>query len=73
MKLYYNAAKKDKKPIPSETGARLKYDIEELRIRPEKLTKGWQEYEKGKETKELQEGQHCRGEWNSYNERIGGR
>ena len=35
MQLYYNAAKKYKKPIPAETGKRLKYDIKAPRMRPE--------------------------------------
>ena len=39
MKRYYNAAKKYKAPIPSETGEKLKYDIHELRIRPELFDK----------------------------------
>ena len=38
MKRYYNAAGEYKQPIPAETGARLKYDIKELRPRPGKLT-----------------------------------
>ena len=53
----YNAAKKYKHPIPAETGARLKYDIKELRLRPEKLTKSYHAQEE-KETKTLQEARH---------------
>ena len=37
--LYYNAEKTRKVPIAAETGAQLKYDIREPRIRPERLTK----------------------------------
>ena len=44
--LYYNAAKKYKTPTPQDTGSELKYDIRELRIPPEKLTKWYQEQEK---------------------------
>ena len=43
MQLYYNAAKKYKKPIHADTGTRLKYDIKELRLHPGKLTKAFQE------------------------------
>ena len=35
MKLYYNASKKYKKPIPEETGRNPKYNIKELRQHPE--------------------------------------
>ena len=45
MQLYYNAAKKYKKPIPADTGTRQKYDIKELRLRPVKLTKAPHEQE----------------------------
>ena len=31
MQLYYNAAKKYKKPIPTETEKNPKYDVKELR------------------------------------------
>ena len=37
MHLYYDAAEKYKKPMHSETGARLKYDVQELRPHPGKL------------------------------------
>ena len=49
MQLCYNAAKKYKRPIPAETGKRLKYDIDELRLRPEKLTNAFQDQKQGKE------------------------
>ena len=39
MQLYYNAARKYRQPIPPERGGGLKYDIVEIRLRPEKLTK----------------------------------
>ena len=40
MQLYYNAAKKKyKKPIPMETGKKLKYDVKALRENPEKINK----------------------------------
>ena len=57
----YNADKKYKKPIPSDTGTRLKYDIKEIRLHPGKLAKAFQEYEQ--ETDEQQETQHDWGEW----------
>ena len=46
MQLYYSAAKNYKKPITSETGARLRYDIQELRIRPGNMTKWYKDREK---------------------------
>ena len=42
---YYNAAKKYKTPTPPGTGGERKYDIRELRIRPENLTKWYKEQE----------------------------
>ena len=46
MQRYYNAAKKYKTPTPPDTlGGELKYDIRELRLRPEKLAKWYQEQE----------------------------
>ena len=39
MQIYYNAAQKYKGTIPDETGAKLKYDIREIRIGPGRLTK----------------------------------
>ena len=48
--LYYNAAEKYKHPIPADTGTRLKYDIRELRLRPERLTKAFQEQEQEAKT-----------------------
>ena len=38
-----NAAKKYKAPTPSETGKTLKYDIQELRLHPGKLTNRYQD------------------------------
>ena len=69
MRLYYNAAKKYKKPIPADTGARLKYDIKELRLHPEKLTKAFQEQEQ--EAKEQQETKHDWEEWGYYQKTLG--
>ena len=43
--LFYNAAKKYKTPTPPGTGGERKYDIRELRIRPENLTKWYKEQE----------------------------
>ena len=45
MELYYIDAKKYKTPTPPETGAKLKYDIQELRIRQEKLATWPQDHE----------------------------
>ena len=36
IQIYYNAAEKYKHPIPAETRTRLKYDVNELRLRPGK-------------------------------------
>ena len=44
MQLYYSAAKKYKKPIPTVTGTRIKYDLKELREHPEKLTESYKKY-----------------------------
>ena len=48
MQLYYNAAKKYKTPTPPDDGRVIKYDLRELRLRPEKRAKGYQEQEKNK-------------------------
>ena len=40
VQIRYDAAKKYEKPIPDETGGRLKYDIKELRLHPKKLKNG---------------------------------
>ena len=69
MKLYYNAAKKYKKPIPTETGKNLKYDIKELRENPEKLTKAYQEHEKQNSSHNQQE--HDWAEWEIYQGKLG--
>ena len=45
MQLYYNGAKKYKKPTPTETGKILKYGVRELRLHPEKLTQRYQNQE----------------------------
>ena len=45
MQLYYNAAKKYKVPTPQKVGRKLKYDIFEIRLHPEKLAKWYQEQE----------------------------
>ena len=68
-KLYYNAAEKYKHPIPAVTGARLKYEIKELRVRPEKLTESYQEQEQAKETATLQESRHDWEEWGNTRKR----
>ena len=57
MQLYYNAAEKYKQPIPAETGARLKYDIKELRLRPEKVAQSYQKLELERETENPREAQ----------------
>ena len=69
MQLYYTAAKKYKKPIPADNGARLKYDIKELRLHPEKLTKSFQEHQQ--ESNERQEIKHEWGDWEDYQETVG--
>ena len=67
MHIYYNSAKKYKQPIPADTGTRLKYDIRELRLRPERMTKLFQEQEQ--ETKAPQETRHGWGEWGDIQKR----
>ena len=69
MKLYYSASKKYKKPIPTETGENLKYDIKELRENSEKLTKAYQEYEKQNSPQSQQE--HEWAEWETYQKTLG--
>ena len=74
--LYYNDAKKYKKPAPSDTGAILKYDIRELRRRPEKLTKWHQEQEtevtQAQQDKEKrQKPDNATQEWRRYQGELG--
>ena len=45
MQLYYIESAKYKVPSPAETGATLKYDIQELRLKPGKLTKRYEDRE----------------------------
>ena len=62
-------------PTPSETGAKLKYDIRELRLRPERITKWYkgledEEYaqqEKGNQKKKENDAQ----DWALYETQIG--
>lgn len=61
--LYYDAAKKYNRPIQSETGARLKYDIKELRLHPGKLTQWAQEQKKGKKRMENRMNNMARANW----------
>ena len=70
MQHYYNAAEKYKKHIPAATGTRLKYDIKELRLRPKKLTKSFQELQQ--ETIEQQEIRHDWEDWEGYQKTLGG-
>ena len=72
MKLYNNAAKKYKQPIPAETGARLQYDIKELRLRPEKISQSYQEQGQERETKISQEARRGWEEWEDYQKTLGG-
>ena len=58
---YYNAAKKYNHPIPADARTRLKYYIRELRLRPQRLTKGFQEQEQ--ESRTSQETRHDWEEW----------
>ena len=64
MQLYYSAAKKYKKPIPTETGEKLRYDVKELREHPERLTSAFHEYE-GKNPTQEQQNQDW-AEWEIY-------
>ena len=69
IQLYYNAAKKYKKPIHAETGKRLKYDTDGLLLRPEKLTSAFQDQkqEEGKNKK-----QHMTGKTGELSENTRG-
>ena len=49
MQLYYIAAKKCKNPTPEEAGARLNYGIQDIRLRPGKMQKRYQEQEQEEE------------------------
>ena len=66
MQLYYSAAKKYKKPIPTETGTQIKYDLKELREYPEKLTEAYRKYIEQKE-EEMEKEHDWRG-WKEYNQ-----
>ena len=70
MQLYYNNAKKYKQ-IPSETGARLKYAIEELCIRPEKLSHPYKKRAQERETAGRQGSHQERTEWEDYQATLG--
>ena len=70
MQLYYKAAKKYKKPTPAETGARLKYDVQELRLHPEKLQKRYQEQEQEAKQQEQNAANAAQG-WGNYKEQLG--
>ena len=69
MQLYYNSAKKYKQPIPADAGLRLKYDIKEIRLHPEKLTRSFQEKEQ--EAKGEQETIHDWEQWGDYQKSLG--
>lgn len=69
MQLYYNAAKKYKKPIPTETGKNLKYDVKELRENPAKLTTAYEKHEKQNTSQNQQK--HDWTEWESYQTNLG--
>ena len=69
MQLYYNTSKNYKKPIPTETGKNLKYDVKELRENPEKLTKAYGEHEKQNTSQNQQE--HDWAEWETYQTKLG--
>ena len=64
--IYYNSATIYKHPIPAATGARLKYDIKELRLPPAKLTQSYQKLERGRETENPREAQQDLMEWEDY-------
>merc|ERR1712112_460451 len=68
LQLYYSAAKKYKKPIPTETGTQIKYDLKELREYPEKLTEEYREYTE-REAEGLGEKHNWR-EWKEYNQTL---
>ena len=69
MQLYYYSAKKYKTPTPEDTGATPKYDIRELRIRPEKLAKRYQDQDKeANATKAQQDNAHQQKSDNSTHE-----
>ena len=72
MQSYYNAAKKYKKPTPSETGARLKYDVNVLLLRPEKLKQEYRKREQESETENLQEAQQEWMGWADYQRTLWG-
>ena len=64
--------RKYKKPIPDETGEQLKYDIEEPRQHPEKLTQAYQEQQWKQERKENHPlTKHDWGEWADYQKTLG--
>ena len=67
--LCYNAAEKYTKPIPADTGVRLKYDIKELRLHPGKLTTSLQEQEQ--EAKKQQVPTHGWEGWEDYQKTLG--
>ena len=63
----YNASKKYKPPTPQDTGRVLKYDLRELRPRPEKLNKWYQEQEQEKEQWKEQEDNETKNKPNKTN------
>ena len=69
IQLYYNTEKKYITPTPSETGKKIKYDIPELRIRPEKLTKRHR-YQEEKDASAHQESRDPKGHGNTAPEWI---
>ena len=65
-------SKKYKKPIPTETGKNLKYDVKELRENPEKLTQAYQKYDEQKGTQHQDNNQeHEWKNWETYQKRLG--
>merc|ERR1712112_53122 len=68
MQIYYSAEKKYKKPIPTETGTQIKYDLKELREYPEKLTEAYRKYTE-REAEGIEEKRNWR-EWKEYNKTL---
>ena len=75
MRRYYNDAKKYKAPTHAETGAKLKYDILELRLHPERLTKWYRcredEANSLKEKEKQKKKEHEVQEWILYETQPG--
>ena len=65
--LFYNSANQYRKPTPEESVVRLKYGIQELRLRPANLTKWYQSHETNEKKKEIKAAQ----DWEDYKEKLG--